>query len=211
MPPLALLQPLPEQTFSDMINHNLAPPSATETSALDSSQHPHSHSFSSALPSDTSDNAPLPRPPSRLTLGPASLNTDEITARAIVPQLPSHHAYHPFKKFIIDDEKENKWPHSLIPLDRLDALNERSLSMQLYKSYQTVLACQEAMWDELMFRLSNKKDELFLLGWNDKGLGELHARQKFEMLLERFRRYVILRRWCRNFLTYEIIATCRPD
>ncbi|KAF8346913.1 S-adenosyl-L-methionine-dependent methyltransferase [Amanita rubescens] len=148
---------------------------------------PHSHS-------DTSDNAPLPgacqRPPSRLTLGPASLNTDEITARAIVPQSPSHHAYHdntPFKKFIIDDEKENKWPHSLIPLDRLDALNERSLSMQLYKSYQTVLACQEAMWDELMFRLSNKKDELSLLGWNDKELGELHARQKFEMLLGRFR------------------------
>ncbi len=61
--------------------------------------------------------------------------------------------------------------------------------MQLYKSYQTVLACQEAMWDELMFRLSNKKDELSLLGWNDKELGELHARQKFEMLLERFRRY----------------------
>lgn len=192
MPPLALLQPLPEQTFPDVINHNIPPPSAIEISALDSSQHPHSHSFSSAPFSDTSDNSPLPGAdqslPSRSILDLASLNTNEITAQTIVPQSPSHHSYYdstPFKKFIIDDEK----PHSLVPLDRLDALNERSLSMQLYKSYQTVLACQEAMWDALMFRLSNKKDELSLLGWNDKESGKLHARQRFEMLLQRFRRY----------------------
>jgi hypothetical protein len=79
-------------------------------------------------------------------------------------------------------------PRSLFPLEQLESLSERSLAMHLYRSYQTVLACQEAMWEELKDRIRNRKDELVPFGWDDdEDLEELQNRNKFERLVERYR------------------------
>lgn len=81
--------------------------------------------------------------------------------------------------------------HSLIPLDEIDKLNERSLAMQLYWSYQTVLACQEAMYEELVDRTRNRTGELATFGWDsDQDLSELESRTKFEILIDRYKRWV---------------------
>ncbi|KAH7927288.1 hypothetical protein BV22DRAFT_1032037 [Leucogyrophana mollusca] len=88
---------------------------------------------------------------------------------------------------------------SLIPLEELDRLNETSLSMQLYWSYQSVLACQESMWEELVDRMRNREEDLRALGWeSDQELGELHSRTKFEVLIERYKRDMQARisLWC---------------
>ena len=184
---------MPAQEFPNTVDNSLATlaPLTIETSAFDSFPCPYSLSLTSLPLRETSDNTPIHGVPERLRSlsdGPVSLNTDGLSR----PQLSSCHFYcdtAPFKKFIIDDENEQVgWPHSLIPLDRLRALSERSLAMQLYRSCQTVFACQEAMWDELVFRLSNRKEELFRFGWKDQELEALHARQKFEKLMEQFRR-----------------------
>jgi hypothetical protein len=76
---------------------------------------------------------------------------------------------------------------SLFPLERLESLSERSLAMHLYRSYQSVLACQEAMWEELDDRIRNRREELLPLGWSDdEELEELQNRKKFERLVERY-------------------------
>ncbi|KAF7303242.1 UBIQUITIN-CONJUGAT-2 domain-containing protein [Mycena kentingensis (nom. inval.)] len=73
---------------------------------------------------------------------------------------------------------------------QLGALNERSLAMHLYRSYQLVIACQEEMWEELKDRLRNRKDELKPFGWeDDEELEELQNRKKFELLVDRYRTY----------------------
>jgi hypothetical protein len=79
-------------------------------------------------------------------------------------------------------------PQELFPLDRLASLSERSLAMHLYRSYQSVLACEEAMWEELKDRILNRKDELLQFGWeDDEDLKELESRKKFERLVDRYR------------------------
>lgn len=79
-------------------------------------------------------------------------------------------------------------PPSLFPMQQLTALSERSLAMQLYRSYQHILACQEAMWEELKDRIRNRKDELLPFGWDDdEELEELQSRNKFERLVDRYR------------------------
>lgn len=77
----------------------------------------------------------------------------------------------------------------LMPLREVDKLNESSLAMHLYWSYQSVLACQESMWEELVDRMRNRPDELRELGWeSDLELNELESRTRFEVLVERYRR-----------------------
>ncbi|KAH7886106.1 hypothetical protein F5I97DRAFT_2025859 [Phlebopus sp. FC_14] len=89
--------------------------------------------------------------------------------------------------------------HSLIPLDEIDKLNETSLAMQLYRSYQSVLACQESMWEELVDKMRNRVEELREYGWeSDQELGELDSRTKFEVLVDRYKRDMQARisLWC---------------
>ena len=77
----------------------------------------------------------------------------------------------------------------LNPLEKVDKLNESTLAMQLYWSYQSVLACQESMWEELADRMRNRSGELRELGWeSDPELNELESRAKFEVLVERYKR-----------------------
>jgi len=77
----------------------------------------------------------------------------------------------------------------LNPLETVDKLNESTLAMQLYWSYQSVLACQESMWEELVDRMRNRPGELKELGWeSDPELNELESRPRFEVLVERYKR-----------------------
>lgn len=77
----------------------------------------------------------------------------------------------------------------LNPLETVDKLNESTLAMQLYWSYQSVLACQESMWEELVDRMRNRPGELNELGWeSDPELNELESRAGFEVLIERYKR-----------------------
>ncbi|KAG2149593.1 hypothetical protein BD769DRAFT_344875 [Suillus cothurnatus] len=88
---------------------------------------------------------------------------------------------------------------SLIPLGEIDKLSERSLAMQLYWSYQSVLACQEAMYEELLDRTRNRTGQLTDWGWDtDQELSELESRTKFEILVDRYKRDMQARisLWC---------------
>lgn len=79
-------------------------------------------------------------------------------------------------------------------------MSERSLAMHLYRTVQTILAGQEAMWDELKDRLRNRREELIPFGWDEDELSELQNRLRFEKLIQRFKRYVVFRfRVCQYF------------
>ncbi|GLB35880.1 putative O-methyltransferase [Lyophyllum shimeji] len=98
----------------------------------------------------------------------------------------------PFKRFRLDGSLSESeiaaLPRSLFPVEQLELLSERSLAMHLYRSYQSVLACEEAMWEELKDRIRNRRDELLPFGWDDdEELEELQNRKKFERLVERYR------------------------
>ncbi|KAF5368561.1 hypothetical protein D9758_002245 [Tetrapyrgos nigripes] len=76
----------------------------------------------------------------------------------------------------------------LVDMDKLQSLNEQSLAMHLYRSFQFILASQEALWEELKDRLRNRRDELETYGWeDDEEFEEPQNRKKFEELLERYR------------------------
>lgn len=71
-------------------------------------------------------------------------------------------------------------------------LDERSLAMHLYVAYQGVLACKESMWEELQDRIRKRDPLLTQFGWDsDEELEPLEARSRFEILLERYARYVV--------------------
>jgi hypothetical protein len=99
----------------------------------------------------------------------------------------------PLKLYILDsslsDSAIASIPPLLFPVEQLASLNERSLAMHLYRSYQMVLACQEAIWDELKDRLRNRREELQPFGWDDEeDFEEQQNRKKFEQLIMRYRR-----------------------
>lgn len=91
-------------------------------------------------------------------------------------------------RVIVDRTDLENNPAQMKFLGQLSNLSERSLAMHLYYSFQSVLACEEAMWEELKDRILNKKENLKALGWDDdEELEELQSRKKFERLLERYR------------------------
>ena len=89
-----------------------------------------------------------------------------------------------------NDDDSNPFPTQLFSLDQLREMSERSLAMHLYRAVQTILACQEAMWEELKDRIRNRREELIPFGWDDDELSELKSRVRFEKLIDRFRRCV---------------------
>ncbi|KAF7342811.1 UBIQUITIN-CONJUGAT-2 domain-containing protein [Mycena sanguinolenta] len=100
---------------------------------------------------------------------------------------------------VVSPEEPVASPEQIPFRNRLDLLNERSLAMHLYRSYQLVLACQEEMWEELKDRIRNRPDELKSFGWDeDEELEELQDRKKFEILIGRYRSHMQIRTvlWC---------------
>lgn len=198
MPPLPPLQPLPPQIITSYV---IGPDSDTldpRTSTVFPSPNevrPTSLSFSSASTGSTADSSQV----SSLFMGSrkksSSVSTYDSTAPSNgIPDPPKTPA--PFKNFVLDmgmDGEEPAVSPDRIPLrNQLTLLNERSLAMHLYRSYQIVLACQEEMWEELKDRIRNRKDELKPFGWDDdEELEELQSRKKFELLIDRYRTLVV--------------------
>ncbi|KAL0569499.1 hypothetical protein V5O48_012467 [Marasmius crinis-equi] len=201
MPPLTPLQPLPPQlanAYAIELSPSDSPEQRTSGNATFPSTlgkgRPSSLSFSSTLSAmnssldsagSTRGNASIPAldPDNKDTKidGPSDLNSQGVFTQPAKPRLYSLDSS-------LVENIDNAIPPGLFCRGQLDSMNERSLAMHLYRSYNLVLACQEAIWEELKDRLRNRKDELKPFGWeDDEELEELQGRKKFERLIERYR------------------------
>ncbi|KAJ7361581.1 hypothetical protein DFH08DRAFT_844607 [Mycena albidolilacea] len=210
MPPIPPLQPLPPQIITSYVVDPNSDTLDSRTSTVFASPPAHdvrptSLSFSSATSASTGSTTV-----SSMFMGTrrksSSVSTYDSPDTAIStsngindpPKTPA-----PSKSFVLDmgmDGEEPAVAPDRIPLrNQLSQLNERSLAMHLYRSYQLVLACQEVMWEELKDRIRNRKDELKPFGWDDdEELEELQSRKKFELLVDRYRTDMQTRTalWC---------------
>ncbi|KAH9486492.1 Demethylmenaquinone methyltransferase [Psilocybe cubensis] len=202
MPPIAPLQPLPPQIITSYVvepnsdNHELGSKSQLSESKVPALR-PVSMSFSSSVSgiaihgeSDIKPtrartaSAPLTFYPSNSSPFPETSHL-KIAGSDDYVASPSHH--YTVENSITESEAVILAPALLFPKNRLDSLSERSLAMHLYRTNQAVLACQEAMWEELKDRIRNRKEELIPFGWDDDvELEELQSRKKFERLIERY-------------------------
>ena len=203
MPPVAPLRPLPEQptppivpVMQETADYNvsttdpstldtlrtsisLPPSSCCSTIVVESDLSMHGHGSSTSTESYVDD-----------YFGPTTRHPLKDTSTIDLTALPL-----PRRFFVDEDEIStagyDPLPSTMLYKQKITSLSERSLAMQLYRSYQSVLACQEAMWEELKDRIRNKKDELIAFGWeDDEELEELQSRKKFEKLIERYESYV---------------------
>ncbi|ESK90917.1 S-adenosyl-L-methionine-dependent methyltransferase [Moniliophthora roreri MCA 2997] len=200
MPPLTPLQPLPPQLATayavdplfDSAPDQRSSATTSSPASLDSGR-PNSLSFSSTLSSSGASSAELGTR-SQSFPRPQDSQSPDTNNSAINGDTSAHHPLScvPQKLYMLDssltENREDAIPPLLIAPEQLDSLNERSLAMHLYRSYNLVLGCQEAIWEELKDRLRNRKDELKPFGWeDDEELEELQNRKKFERLIERYR------------------------
>jgi hypothetical protein len=197
MPPLPPLQPLPPQEKNRMSLFSLPSVArdraSTVVSMSDASSttigRPSSSSFSSILSGTTAN----------------SISTVTFAGDAICPErsrsldsaydaqtINGHHSSKCQIYFLDNSLEESPVGNSsggLLSINKLDSLNERFLAMQLYHSYQSVLSCQEAMWEVLKDRIRNRREELLTYGWDDdEEIAELQSRKKFEKLVDRYRK-----------------------
>lgn len=213
MPPVPPPQPLPPQIITtyalDPNSDILSTRSSTvlqSPSAISTVVRPTSLSFSSTVSAGTNSTAESSTyPPSLFSSATRTKSTSfSSTYEALDPTLlhatsvvrvpaidePQTSQFYSFDSSLTESTGASK-PPRLFPVEQLSSLNERSLAMHLYRSYQAVLACQEAIWEELKDRLRNRRDELKPFGWDDdEDLEELQNRKKFERLIDRYRRYV---------------------
>jgi hypothetical protein len=75
---------------------------------------------------------------------------------------------------------------SIMPVEKLGKLGERTRAMNLYRSFVTVLGCREAMWEELKVLQRSSRKALVDLGWESRLLDDREARARFDELFERF-------------------------
>lgn len=202
MPPLPPLRPLSPQLVTAYAISSLDALDTHSWSNSPSSSPPHSKrpaslSFSSSISTTTNSTTASSNGPLLLSNRPRTASASwESPLPSIVSQTspsspPKAPLNSPLKRFMLDSSSDGydyiASSQPLFAMDRLMTLSERSLAMHLYRSYQSVLACQEAMWEELMDRVWNRKEELVPFGWDDdEELEELQSRKKFEKLMERF-------------------------
>ncbi|KAJ7161421.1 hypothetical protein C8R43DRAFT_992828 [Mycena crocata] len=210
MPPLPPLQPLPPQIITSYVIDPNSDTLDSRTSTIFASPNdvrPTSLSFSSASTASTADSSQISSMFTGTRRKSSSVSTYDSPDTPLFTQpngVPDPtKAAAPFKSFMLDTGMDNEEPTTSpekIPLrNQLNQLNERSLAMHLYRSYQIVLACQEEMWEELKDRIRNRKDELKPFGWDDdEELEELQSRKKFELLVDRYRTDMQIRTalWC---------------
>ncbi|KAF4622885.1 hypothetical protein D9613_002243 [Agrocybe pediades] len=207
MPPFAPMMPLPPQTVTSYVVEPSIDGISSRTSVVGPStstftvNRPVSLSFSSAMSTATASSsndlksyasrprtssAPLSYKGSTISsLEMAHSNDSEATLNIDITTKAA-------RRYMLDnsvgDIEEGNPRNSPFPLDKLNELTERSIAMHLYRSYQVVLACQEAMWEELKDRIRNRKHELQPFGWDDdEELEELQSRKKFELLMDRYK------------------------
>jgi hypothetical protein len=202
MPPLPPMRPLSPQLVTayaisslDVLDtHSWSNPSS---SSPPHSKRPASLSFSSSVSTTTNSTTASSNGPSLLSNRPRTASASwgsplsSLVSQTSPSSPPKAPLNSPVKPFTLDRSSDGydyiASSQPLFAMERLMTLSERSLAMHLYRSYQSVLACQEAMWEELMDRVWNRKEELVPFGWDDdEELEELQSRKKFEKLMERF-------------------------
>lgn len=75
----------------------------------------------------------------------------------------------------------------LLPTENIATFEEHSLFMHLYRAVGTVLAVQEAMWEELLEVIRKDPASLRAHGWDVEDMQDKVARQKYEALVERYK------------------------
>jgi len=217
MPPLPPMKPLPPQiTTSYVVEPGFelqdTPSPTTNSPEFQPAHRPSSLSFSSSVSSATnwttsSKGSTLGSRP-RTTSDPFSYDRGNTFTFSSFGNIPltgtplTEGTTQPREFYMLDKsatESDDNAPQALFSVDRLSSLTERSLAMHLYRSYQSVLACEEAMWEELKDRVRNRKDQLLPFGWDDdEDLEELESRKKFERLVDRYRSDMKARvsHWC---------------
>jgi len=216
MPPLPPLQPLPQPLPPSAVLINDSEPSENPRSKSPPTTRPFSVSFSSTSSEATSNSASTgdstlfsTSAMSEMTLTQPGTNYDRPLSSSASSTVTSGNDASPNSRkplYIVDNSVAESTltgvapSHSLIRLDQIDNLSERALAMQLYWSYKSVLACTEAMWEELDSRIENRPTELMKLGWD--GDPELSAaeenRHKFDIMVERYEKDMHSRvsLWC---------------
>ncbi|KAI8990481.1 hypothetical protein BD414DRAFT_535785 [Trametes punicea] len=74
----------------------------------------------------------------------------------------------------------------LIPFDSLQAQEEHSQFMHLYRAVTSVLATKEAMWEELEARVAARDPELVRFGWREEDYNERASRARFELAVDQY-------------------------
>ncbi|KAG6817964.1 hypothetical protein H0H87_012432 [Tephrocybe sp. NHM501043] len=206
MPPIPPPQPLPPPIASSSLiglDTDALDPRASTTFPIPMNR-PTSLSFSSTLSTSTTSTYDSNNP-SVFSMQPRTASAS-FSSTYGTPDTSSVYRHNigehtkppktqPFNRFLLDGSLSESeiaaLPRSLFPVEQLESLSERSLAMHLYRSYQSVLACQEAMYEELMDRILFRKEELTPFGWDDdEELEELINRTKFDRLVERYKRRV---------------------
>jgi hypothetical protein len=75
---------------------------------------------------------------------------------------------------------------SIMPLEALGKLGERTRAMNLYRSFMVVVGCREAMWEELKLLQRSRRKALVDLGWENRIMEDREASTRFDELFERF-------------------------
>jgi len=215
MPPLAPLQPLPPQIITTYVfepdSDTLNTRKSTFYPTVVPMNRPASNSVSSTATvssnntTTTNDSVSITE-----TSGASVTSMSEASPTLITdpnqniattnpedeePEDPEFIPELPIKNFMLGDSfNDNETvtlPQQLFPTERLTNLSARSLAMQLYRSCQTVLGCQEAMWEELTDRIRDRPEDLIPYGWEDDDeLEELQGRNRFDKLIDRFKKWV---------------------
>ncbi|KAF7311076.1 UBIQUITIN-CONJUGAT-2 domain-containing protein [Mycena chlorophos] len=208
MPPIPPLQPLPPQIITSYVidpNSDTLDSRTSTVFASPSEVRQPSLSFSSSSTTDSSHASSIftgRRKSSSVSTYDSPAASQESAADKTAVDAEPKQPKSPTPVYVMDfgvDEAYLSTPERRGRRQQLDALNERSAAMHLYRSYQLVLACQEEMWVELKDRLWNRKEELKPFGWDDdEELEELQSRKKFELLVDRYRTDMQVRTslWC---------------
>ena len=79
---------------------------------------------------------------------------------------------------------------AIVPVESVQAQEEHSQYMHLYRSVMWVLSVKEAMWDELLARVQAKDETLRKFGWRDEDYNEQASRARFEYAIDQYQRSV---------------------
>lgn len=191
MPPIPPPQPLPPTPVSYNIL-SLADEKSLKSSSTVSRGRPAGLSFTSTRSTSTNDTL-FTRP---RTDSVSSVFEDDAKSDSAGDLPSASKTGGPQKRFYLENSiggtAAASIPSQLFPVERLESLSERSLAMHLFRSYQTVLSCREALWGVLSSRINNNSKELEKYGWV-MSTDQDQNMESFERLLTRYERYVCVR------------------
>lgn len=78
----------------------------------------------------------------------------------------------------------------LFPSCNLQSLDEHTLFITLNRAVGLVFAVKEAMWEELVEKTKQDKQSLVQYGWELQELDQESCRQRFEALIDQYRKWV---------------------